>query len=147
MAFVGGKGPTDAVAGMDPKFIRQKGQSLAPSIRALRAGYRLPLFSARGARCSSRHQNGYRKESDSACLTYRHLFHSLDSFHLSSLLRAPDDQQVHLKRVLFARRTCRLHHPTETRGQYSISWAGRASGNPTSTVICRPMLFFAVISV
>ena len=44
MALMRGKGPTDAVAGMDPKFIRQKGQSLASPIGALRAGQRLPFF-------------------------------------------------------------------------------------------------------
>src|SRR4029077_17915494 len=43
MALMRGKGPKDAVARMDPKFIRQKGQRLASPIGALRAPAYLPL--------------------------------------------------------------------------------------------------------
>ena len=43
MALMREKGPTDAVARMDPKLIRQKGQRLAFPIGALRAHDSLPL--------------------------------------------------------------------------------------------------------
>ncbi len=45
MALMRRKGPKDAVARMDPKFIRQEGQRLASPIGAFRAHAYLPLGS------------------------------------------------------------------------------------------------------
>src|ERR1700676_1113989 len=79
-----GKGPTDAVAGMDPEFVRQKGQSLASPICALRAGRRLPFFGLNRSWGGSGHKNGcYRERSRSFCHALRHLFH----FFLSGTAR------------------------------------------------------------
>src|SRR6266436_5080858 len=67
MALMRGKGPKDAVARMNPKFIRQKGQRLASTIGALRANAYLPL-SLDQLRCDQYRQRQrpteYRRKSD-----------------------------------------------------------------------------------
>src|SRR5436309_8809996 len=79
MALMCRKGPTDAVAGMDPKFVRQESQSLTASIGALRADHHLPLFGLNRRGNSSCRQDGYRQESHWFRHALQHLFHFFNS--------------------------------------------------------------------
>src|SRR6266403_1648015 len=75
MALMRGKGPKDAVARMNPKFIRQKGQRLASPIGALRANAYLPL-SLDQLRCDQYRQRQRPTE-------YRRKTDEVESTHLS----------------------------------------------------------------
>jgi hypothetical protein len=68
MALMRRKAPTDAVAGLDPKFIWQKGQSLASPSGAFRADGYLPFLALSG-RCSNTGNKDCRHCEQS------HLFH------------------------------------------------------------------------
>ena len=54
--------PTDAVTGMDPEFIRQEGESLAPLVSAFGAGGYPPFLTLSSCRNRSGHQDGCRRE-------------------------------------------------------------------------------------
>jgi hypothetical protein len=46
MDLIGGNGPADAVAGIDPHLVRQKCHSLPRLVPALRAHYAIPLLAS-----------------------------------------------------------------------------------------------------
>jgi hypothetical protein len=85
MALMRGKGPSDAVAAMDPKFIRQEGQSMASPIGAFSAGYCLPFFGLSHPGDSSGHQDYRHREHGPFRHTSSYLFHFSSSLLLLSL--------------------------------------------------------------
>src|ERR1700731_1043541 len=62
MSLVRWKGPTDIVAGLDPKFIRQEGQSLTPPAGALCTDCYRPFFCLSWRCSNSGHQDGCHRE-------------------------------------------------------------------------------------